>query len=137
MAPSVKEIDGAARNRPPDSVGRLTAQVERLTRELAILSAVAERIHAAEDAQQVLDICLAEILRGLELRAAWVLLGAQHDRRLRLAAARGVAQAYMDEVRREGLSECLCREVFTSGNTMQARNTTDLGITARSKHNRP
>ncbi len=126
MARSVGEIDGAALGRSPDeSVRRLTSRVERLTRELEILSAVAERIHAAEDAQQVLDICLAEILRGLELRAAWVLLGAQHDRKLRMAAARGVAQAYLDEVRREGLSECLCREVFASGNTMQARNTTE------------
>ena len=111
MVHSVKEID--------------SGQVVRLTRELAILSAVAERIHAAEDAQQVLDICLAEILRGLELRAAWVLLGSQDDRRLRLAASRGVAGAYLDEVRREGLSECLCREVFASGNTLQARNTTE------------
>jgi signal transduction histidine kinase len=99
-------------------------EIERRTRELAIVSAVAERIHAAEDAQQVLDICLTEILRGLELKTAWILLGSQHDRKLRLAASQGVSAAYLDEIRREGLSDCLCRDVFASGHSMQARNTT-------------
>ena len=73
----------------------------------------------------MLDICLAEILRGLELSAAWVLLGSQQDRRLGLAAARGVSERYLEEVRRDGLGECLCREVFASGQRMQARNTTE------------
>ncbi|HEY7924496.1 MAG TPA: ATP-binding protein [Vicinamibacteria bacterium] len=107
------------------SVDALEALVERRTRELEILSAVAERIHAAEDAQQVLDICLAEILRGLDLSAAWVLLGSEQDRRLGLAAARGVSERYLAEIRRDGLGECLCREVFSAGQRMQARNTTD------------
>jgi|RhiMetdeSRZDD1v2_1073273.scaffolds.fasta_scaffold284867_2 signal transduction histidine kinase len=126
MAPSVDALDGADRSVPAEQqVRRLAALVERRTRELEILSAVAERIHAAEDAQQVLDICLAEILRGLELNAAWVLLGSQQDRRLGLAAARGVSERYLEEIRRDGLGECLCREVFSAGQRMQARNTTD------------
>jgi len=99
------------------------ALVERRTRELEILSAVAERIHAAEDAQQVLDICLAEILRGLGLKTAWVLLGSERDGRLRLAASRGVSERYLEDVRREGLGLCLCKEVFSAGQRMQAHNT--------------
>ena len=86
---------------------------------------VAERIHSAEDAQQVLDICLAEILARPRSPAGWILLESQHDRRLALAAAQGVSQAYLDEIRRDGLSECLCREVFGTGHSLQARNTTE------------
>jgi GAF domain-containing protein len=101
------------------------ALVERRTRELEILSAVAERIHAAEDAQQVLDICLAEILRGLGLKTAWVLLGSEREGRLQLAAARGVSSRYLEEIRRDGLGECLCRAVFSAGQRMQAHNTVE------------
>jgi signal transduction histidine kinase len=97
--------------------------VERRTRELEILSAVAERIHAAEDAQQVLDICLAEILSGLGLKTAWVLLGSEREGRLRLAASRGVSARYLEEVRRDGLGDCLCKDVFSAGQSMQAHNT--------------
>ena len=99
-------------------------KVETRGRQLAILSTVAERIHAAEEIQEVLDICLEEILSGLGLETAWVFLGEQKDQKLRLAAAKGVAPAYLEEMRRDGLSECLCPEVFWSGHTMQARNTT-------------
>ena len=101
------------------------ALVERRTRELEILSAVAERIHAAEDSQQVLDICLAEILRGLGLTTAWVLLGSEREGRLQLAAARGVDTRYLEEVRRDGLGECLCKAVFSAGQRMQAHNTVE------------
>ena len=72
----------------------------------------------------MLDICLTEILRGLELKAGWILLGSQHDRRLELAAAQGVSRPTWTRSGSDGLSECLCREVFWTGHRMQARNTT-------------
>jgi signal transduction histidine kinase/putative methionine-R-sulfoxide reductase with GAF domain len=126
MARPVRERDDLeVRATPEEEVRRLQSLVARRTRELEILSAVAARIHAAEDAQEVLDICLAEILGGLGLQAGWILLGSQHDRKLRMAAAQGVAAAYLEGVRRDGLSECLCKDVFSTGHTMQARNTTD------------
>ena len=106
-------------------MARPVEEIDRRRRELDILSAVAERIHAAESTQQVLDICLTEILRGLDLKAGWIFLGSEHDSKLRLAAAQGVSPAYLEEIRREGLSECLCREVFATGHRMQAHNTTE------------
>ena len=51
-------------------------------------------------------------------------MGTDEERKLHLAASRGVSQRYLDEVRTEGLGECLCPEVFWSGHRMQARNTT-------------
>ncbi|HET7295062.1 MAG TPA: GAF domain-containing protein [Vicinamibacteria bacterium] len=107
-----------------ESVRPIDQDIGTRERQLAILSAVAERIHAAEETQEVLDICLDEILEGLGLETAWIFLGEQNDQKLRLAAAKGVAPAYLEEMHREGLSDCLCPEVFWTGHTMQARNTT-------------
>ena len=126
MAPAVDALDGADRSVPPEQqVRRLEALVERRTRELEILSSVAERIHAAEDAQQVLDICLAEILRGPRAQRgvgpARVAAGPQAGAGGR---PRGLG-TYLEEIRRDGLGECLCREVFSAGQSMQARNTTE------------
>jgi two-component system, NtrC family, sensor histidine kinase HydH len=125
MGDHVGEIDPAElRTAYEDRVRQLTVRVEQRARELRILSNVAERIHGADEAQQILDISLEEILSGLDLRAAWIFLGSQSDQQLHLAAFRGVSSAYVEEIRRDGLSECLCPEVFWSGHTMQARNTT-------------
>jgi signal transduction histidine kinase len=125
MVESVDESDLAGlRTAYEDRVRALTALVEQRARELRILSNVAERIHGADEAEDILDIALEEILRGLDLKAAWIFLGSQGDGQLRLAASQGVSPAYLDEIRRDGLSECLCPEVFWTGHSMQARNTT-------------
>src|SRR5512147_2856808 len=60
----------------------------------------------------------------MELTAAWIFLGREPEKKLQLAASRGVAPAYLEQVRRDGLQDCLCPEVFWSGHTMLARNTT-------------
>jgi signal transduction histidine kinase/putative methionine-R-sulfoxide reductase with GAF domain len=106
-------------------VRQLTRMLESRERQLAILSAVAVRTHDLEDSTQILDIALQEILQRLDLTAGWVFLGKQEDRVLSLAASRGVAQAYLDEIERDGLGTCLCPEVFWTGHLMQARNTTE------------
>ena len=101
----------------------LNQTIEKRERELAILSAVAARVHGEEDVDRILSIAVDEILEQMQLHTAWVFLGDQRDRRLRLAAHRGVAQSYLDHVAEHGLGECLCPEVFWSGHRMQVRNT--------------
>jgi len=90
---------------------------------LSVLSHIATRVHGEEDEQRILEIGLEEILSKLDLRTGWVFLGDEGEKKLRLAAWRGVAPAYLERVRAEGLEDCLCPEVFESGHRMQARNT--------------
>ena len=105
-------------------VQALTAALEKRERELAILSHVAARIHSEENLESILDIALEEILKRMGLETAWVFVGDEHEGRLNLAASRGVARAYLEQVSEQGLDRCLCHEVFWSGHRMQARNTT-------------
>lgn len=105
-------------------VTELRSAVAKRELELQILSVVASRIHGEEDTTKILEIALDEILKRMTLQAAWIFLGEQSDRRLRLAAHRGISAAYLEEVTRDGLGDCLCPEVFWSGHRMLARNTT-------------
>ena len=107
-----------------EQVRILTETVERQQRELAILSHVAARIHLEDDEQAVFEIALDEILERLGLTAAWIFTGDERDRELRLTASRGVSRDYLEQVRTQGLGECLCPEVFGLGRRMQARNRT-------------
>jgi signal transduction histidine kinase len=121
-------VDGPERDRLKtayeDRVRTLEATVESRERELKILSEVAAKVHGEDEVQAILDIALEEILSRLGLRTAWVFVGNDRDQRLQLAASRGVSPVYLEEIERDGLSECLCPEVFWSGHRMQARNTT-------------
>jgi signal transduction histidine kinase len=103
----------------------LRRAVRRRERELAILADISLRHHGQEEVQEILDSTLDGLLRGLELKSAWVLLWDEEGGRLRLAAHRGLSRDYLALVERKGLGECLCREVFASGQTGQARNTTE------------
>jgi signal transduction histidine kinase len=94
-------------------------------RELQILSAVASRIHNQEDVVMILQAALDEILGGMDLDAAWILLGDVSDGKLRLAAQRGVSEQYLRDIEEQGLSDCRCPEVFSSRHRMQVRNTTE------------
>ncbi len=91
---------------------------------MAVLAEVASEVHSTESMQSVFEIALDKVLEKLSLSAAWIFTGEEGGKNLQMAAARGVSQKYLEEVRRHGLSECLCREVFFTGNSMQARNTT-------------
>jgi signal transduction histidine kinase len=102
----------------------LQALARKRQQELAILSTVALRIHEEEDPQAVIEIALDEIVSGLGVKAAWVFLGDQKDKKLRLAAHRGVSAEYLRGVESHGLGECLCPEVFSTAHRMQVRNTT-------------
>jgi signal transduction histidine kinase len=107
-----------------DRVRSLESDVAARQRELKILSEVASKVHGENEVQAILDIALEEILGRLGLGTAWIFVGDETDRRLHLAASRGVSPIYLDEIERNGLGECLCPEVFWSGHSMQARNTT-------------
>jgi len=97
--------------------------VERRERELAVLADLSARHHQREDVDEILDSTLEGLLAGLGLRSAWVLLWDEAGGRLRLAAHRGLSPQYLALVERNGLGECLCREVYVSGRSGQARNT--------------
>lgn len=107
-----------------DRVRALSAEIRERELELTVLAQVAARVHGSEDPDAILDIALEEILQRLGLDAAWIFVGDERERKLRLAASRGVSPAYLEEIRTQGLGECLCPEVFWSGHRMQARNTT-------------
>ena len=115
------------RNGSPSGEGDRDAErrVERRERELAILAAIAVRLHGEEDVQAILDSTLEALTTGLGLRTAWVFLEDEKDQRLRLAAHRGLSPGYLDFARDRGLGECLCRQVFASRRGGQARNTTE------------
>jgi signal transduction histidine kinase len=116
-----------SRARPRASRPRQATLASRLAqreRHLSVLAQVASAIHGEEDQQRILDVTIDEILRGLGVKTAWIFLGDQTERKLHLAACRGVAARYLDEIDRNGLEDCLCPEVFWTGHRMQARNTT-------------
>jgi signal transduction histidine kinase len=116
--------DDKLRQSYEDRVRALNHEIRQRERELVILSQVAGRVHGADEVQQIFDIALDEILNRMELNAAWIFSGDERERKLNLAASRGVSAAYLEEVRTHGLGECLCPEVFWTGHRMQARNTT-------------
>jgi signal transduction histidine kinase len=109
----------------PDAerIERLSETARRRERELAILAQVAARVHSEDDEQAVFEIALDEILSRLELKAAWIFTRDEGDTRLELAASRGVTASFLDEVRTQGLTPCLCPDVIGQGRSMQARNT--------------
>jgi signal transduction histidine kinase len=123
MPAAMPEDNDRLRKAYEDRVKELGASVLQRQRELNTLAHVASRVHGADGEQEILDIALEEILSQLGLDAAWIFVGDDNERTLRLAASRGVAPSYLEEVRREGLGECLCPEVFWTGHRMQARNT--------------
>lgn len=108
-----------------EKVMALRRITESRERELATLADLATRLHGQEDVQAILDQTLDSLLDGLGLRTAWIFLEDPKSGQLRLAAQRGVAAAYLKTVESQGLGECLCPQVFSSGRGLQARNTTD------------
>ncbi|HEY7410443.1 MAG TPA: GAF domain-containing protein [Vicinamibacteria bacterium] len=104
-------------------VRELTDANQQREHELEILSQLVVRIHGEDDEQAVFEAALDEIVAGLGVPAAWIFTGDGQERRLRLTASRGVATRYLADVQRNGLGLCLCPEVFWTGHSMLARNT--------------
>ncbi len=114
-----KDVAGAYEER----VRALQDAVSARDTWLLVLSRIATRVHAEEDEQRILEIGLEEILSQLGLQTGWLFLGDETGKKLRLAASRGVAASYLEDVDVKGLDDCLCPEVFWSGHRMLARNT--------------
>src|SRR5690349_5657337 len=91
-----------------DRVRALDETIARRERELAVLAHVASRVHGENEVQAILEIALDEILERLGLETAWIFIGTDEERKLHLAASRGVSPRYLAEIRTEGLGECLC-----------------------------
>lgn len=104
-------------------VGELEKAIRQRERELSILAEISSLHHGREDVQDLLDATLEALLGGLGLRSAWVLLEDADTPGLRLAAHSGLSPDYLTLVARKGLGECLCRQVFSSGQGALARNT--------------
>ena len=68
---------------PDASDGELQALARKRQQELSILSTIALRIHEEEDPQTVIEIALDELVSGLGVKAAWVFLGDQREKKLR------------------------------------------------------
>src|SRR6059036_1641364 len=81
--------DDKLRQSYEDRVRGLNAVIRQRERELTILAQVAGRVHGAEEVQQILDIALDEILDRMELSTAWIFVGDERERKLRLVAPRG------------------------------------------------
>ena len=73
----------------------------------------------------MLDGTLDSLLAGFSLRTGWIFLEDEKDRKLRLAAHRGISPEYLSLVRERGLGECLCCRVFETGHGGLALNRTD------------
>src|SRR5687767_5726135 len=116
--------DARLRQAYEDRVRALDETITRREGELTILSQVAAKVHGEYDVDRILEIALDEILERTGLGTAWIFMGDEADAKLHLACSRGVNPDYLESVRRDGLEECLCPEVFWSGHHMQARNTT-------------
>jgi len=99
--------------------------VARRQRELAMLAEISTHLHGEEDVQRMLGRTLDSLLTGFSLSTGWIFLEDEKDRKLRLAAHRGISPAYLEALRERGLGECLCRGVFESGRGRQALNRTD------------
>src|SRR6266496_5942547 len=93
-----------------DRVRVLNDAVQQRERELTILAQVASRVHGENEVQAILEIALDEILERMDLKTAWIFMGTDQERKLHLVASRGVSPRYMEEIRTQGLGECLCPE---------------------------
>jgi signal transduction histidine kinase len=85
------------------------------TRELATLNAIAAAISHADELDTVLDVALGEALDVMEMAAGGVYLLDEEKQLLRLAAHRGVDEAFAQEIDRLAVGEGFSGEVVARG----------------------
>jgi signal transduction histidine kinase len=109
-------------------LGETRLQGELLARrnlELETLRELAGKLQALETEDSMLQAALELVLEKLGLTSGWIFWGEAGQERLRLAAHRGVSGMFVRRSREDGIGECLCQDVFSTGQQMFARNTTD------------
>ena len=87
---------------------------DELTRELAILNAIAEALNSSPDVRQALERTLALVADLLGLRTGWVWLLDPETRQFYLAAAQNLPPYLQEPVRMSG-RWCLCTDQFRRG----------------------
>ncbi len=104
------------------------AQGELLARRNLELEALRElngRLQDADSDEAMLQGALDLVLEKLALESGWIFWGESEGARFQLAAWRGISPVLVEPYRAEGVDACLCKEVFSSGRTLIARNTVD------------
>lgn len=112
----------------PEDTPPEVSREQDLVRRNAELMALYELGQAFSDAasdEEALQAALDLVLRHLGLNAGWIFWGRAEDRRLELAASRGVAEGFVRRSREKGIGVCLCQDVFETGLLRVARNTVD------------
>ncbi len=98
-----------------------TIQLQRHSRELSILKAIAEALNREVDLDRALHVALAQVVELFELRTGWIWLLREDNAEPYLAAAQNLPPALADNPRRmEG--SCYCLDEFRAGDLADAAN---------------
>jgi signal transduction histidine kinase len=97
----------------------------RRNEELEALHELTELLSEVGSDEEALQATLDLVLRRLKLDAGWIFWGRAKERRLELAASRGISEAFVRRSKESGIGTCLCRDVFATGALRVARNTMD------------
>jgi signal transduction histidine kinase len=98
-------------------------RLERRNLELEILRDLTRRLRGDKNDADMLQVALDLILEKLGLKAGWIFWDAESRGRLSLIAASGVSTTFLGQARESGIGECMCRDVFTTGQRLLVRNT--------------
>src|SRR5512139_1747136 len=90
------------------SVAANATELQRRSRELSILKAIAEALNREVDLDRALQVALAQVVELFELRTGWIWLLREDNGEPYLAAAQNLPPALADNPRRmEGTCYCL------------------------------
>jgi two-component system NarL family sensor kinase len=96
-------------------------ELERRSRELSILKAIAEALNREVDLDRALQVALAQVVELFDLRTGWIWLLRADNGEPYLAAAQNLPPALADNPRRmEG--SCYCLDLFRLGDLAGAAN---------------
>jgi signal transduction histidine kinase len=104
---------------------RQREQLVQRNLELETLRELAGSLQETATEGEILQASLELVLEKLGLASGWIFWGEASTQTLKLAASQGIAERFVKQAQEEGLTECLCMDVFTSGRLRLARNTTE------------
>ncbi len=98
-----------------------TAKLQRRSRELSILKAIAEALNREVDLDRALHVALLQVVELFDLRTGWIWLLREDTGEPYLAVAQNLPPALADNPRRmEG--SCYCLDMFRAGDLAGAAN---------------
>ncbi|HSD84424.1 MAG TPA: GAF domain-containing sensor histidine kinase [Anaerolineae bacterium] len=98
-----------------------TAQLQRRSRELSILKAIAEALNREVDLDRALHVALSQVVELFDLRTGWLWLLREDNGEPYLAVAQNLPPALANNPRRlEG--SCYCLDMFRLGSLAGAAN---------------